>query len=111
MTDSMLLKYARAKDDQDFKWRIAAAMVLKAQEQEHWTLAPESRSLTDWVLANPMESHPTMVTHVSVNSTIAGAITIQNGVVDTSAVPDSDIIFAVGDQWDAVAASVFSVAV
>lgn len=104
---SQLLKYARARDDQDFVWRIAAAMMVKAQEIEKWELTPESRQLVTFVIENPMEAVPAMVNHVSTNPAIAENVDVSNGTVNTSAVPDGDIQFVVGDKWDRVAETVY----
>lgn len=111
MTESNLLKYARAKDDQEFGWRIAAAMQIKAQEIASWELEPASRALTDWVLENPMVSHERMLAWVSTRPGIAAGITITaGGAVSTGDVTDSDIQFTVNEVWDQVAASIFSTA-
>lgn len=107
MPDLDLLKYTRARDDRNFIWRIAGAMVVKAQEIEEWDLSPESRQLVTNVIDNPMEVVPAMVNHVSTNPTIAANVSVNDGAVDTSAVPDSDILFVVGDKWDRVARSVY----
>jgi len=103
MPDQNLLKYARARDDQKFIWRIAAAMTLKAQYQAEFELNEASRALTDWVLDHPMESLPRMVAFVSTNGTVASHVSIEDGAVDTSEVPDSDIEYVVGEKWDTVA--------
>lgn len=107
MTDSTLLKYARARDDADFRWRIAAAMSLKAQAEEKWDLAPASRQLNDWVLANPMVSVERMVAAVATNPAIAADVTLTGGIVDTSAVPDDAIVYTVNQKWDAVAGQLY----
>lgn len=99
----LFLRMARAKDDQNFVWRIAAAMTVKAQYQAEFNLSPSSRALTDWVLDHPMEDVPRMVAFVSTNGTVADKITITDGAIDTSAVPDTDIEYVVGDRWDTVA--------
>ena len=103
MAESNFLKMARARDDQDFVWRISAAMTVKAQYQAEFELNPASRAMTDWVLDHPMEELPRMVAFVSTNGTVAGKITVTDGAIDTSAVPDSDIEYVVGDRWDTVA--------
>ncbi|MFM9430073.1 hypothetical protein [Arthrobacter sp. MP_2.3] len=105
---SQLLKYARAKDDQSFVWRIAAAMMVKAQEIEFWDLQPASRALVDFVLDNPMQAVPAMVNHVSTNPSIAENVTVSNGTVSTEDVPDGDIQYVVGDKWDRVADSLYT---
>lgn len=107
MSDSLLLKYARAKDDPDFVWRISAAMSVHAQEIEFWDLSPASRALTEYVLANPMESVERMVNHLSTSPAIAANITINMDQVITSAVPDGDIQYTVNTKWDIVADSMF----
>lgn len=104
---SVLLKYARARDDADFVWRISAAMVVRAQEMEVWEVGAESRSLIDYVLANPMTPVPKMVNHVSTNPSIAAGVEVEDRFVDTSGVTDEDIQFVVNEKWDRVAESMF----
>lgn len=112
MTASLLLKYARARDDANFVRRISAALIVRAQEQEFWDLsnAPEVRSLVSYVLAHPMETVPAMVNRVSTSPAIAANISITNDMVDTSAVPDDDLQFVVNDQFATVAKGMFPVA-
>ena len=102
---SNLLKYARARDDQDFGWRIAAAMMVRAQEIENDELSPASRSFTDWVLKNPMVPHERVIAFVSTSPVIAENVTIDAGMVSTAAVPDGDIQTVVNQVWDRVAES------
>lgn len=94
-----LLHMARARDDVNLRWRIAAAMQLKAQAEAEWTLSPESTAMRDWVLDNPMEEVKSMTAFVVTNPTIAAAVVIADGAVDTSNVTDNDIKFVVGDKW------------
>lgn len=105
---SDLLKYARARDDQEFVWRIAAAMMVRAQETEFWEVTVNERSLINWVLNNPMAVPQTMVSHVATNATIAAGVVIENSAVDTSGIPDGDIQYVVNDKWARVANSLFS---
>ena len=105
---SDLLKYARARDDQEFVWRIAAAMMVRAQETEFWDLPVNERSLVNWTLNNPMTAPPSMVNHISTNPAIAANIVTENGGVVTSGVPDGDIQFAVNEKWGRVSNSMFS---
>lgn len=105
---SQLLKYARARDDQDFTWRIAAAMMVHAREQEFFELVPAERQLVGWTLDNPMVPNGTMVNFVSTTPAIAANVTITaNGAVSTAGVPDSDIQYVVNTVWPKVAASLF----
>lgn len=102
---SNLLKYARARDDQDFGWRIAAAMMVHAQELDTQELAPPSRAFTDWVLKNPMVPHERVIAFVSTSPSIAANVTVEAGTVSTAGVPDDDIQFVVNEVWDRVADS------
>lgn len=102
---SNLLKYARARDDQDFGWRIAAAMQVRAQEMESWELSEASRSFTNWVLNNPMVPHERMTAFVSTSPSIAANIIIESGAVTTAGVPDADLQYVVNEVWDRVAGS------
>jgi hypothetical protein len=102
---SNLLKYARARDDQDFGWRIAAAMMVRAQDIETDDLPPASRAFTDWVLKNPMVPHERVIAFVSTSPVIAEHVTIESGTVSTAGVPDEDIQTVVNEVWDRVAES------
>jgi hypothetical protein len=102
---SNLLKFARARDDQDFGWRIAAAMQVRAQEIENWELSAPSRAFTGWVLNNPMVPHERMTAFVSTSPAIAENITVESGAVSTAGVPDDDLQFVVNEVWDRVAES------
>lgn len=104
---SNLLKYARAKDDQNFVWRIAAAMMVRAQEMEFWDLSVHSKSLVNWTLNNPMIAPAAMVNHVATNPQIAANVSV-TPMIDTSSVPDTDIQFVVNEKWDRVAESMFT---
>lgn len=105
MTTSKLLKYARARDDQNFGWRISAAMMVRAQEIESWDLSESSRAFTDWVLKNPMVPHERMIAFVSTSPAIAANVSVESGAVSTEGVPDDDIQFVVNQVWDKVADS------
>jgi hypothetical protein len=107
MTDQKFLRIARARDDENFVMRISAAAQMKAQYQAEFDLSPASRALTDWVLEHPMEEVPRLVAFVSTNGTVVNNIAIVNNTIDTSAVPDSDIEYVVGDRWDVVAKLMF----
>lgn len=105
---SDLLKFARARDDQNLIWRISAAMMVRAQETEFWDLDTNSRQLVNWVLDNPMVSLPDMVNHVTTNTSIAANVNVDGGIIDTSGVPDADIQFVVNDKWQRVADGAFN---
>lgn len=105
MPDLELLKFARARDDQSFVWRIAAAMTLEAQYKfgAQPDMSREARMLMEWTLDHPMESDPTMIAFVSTDAGIASHIIINEGLIDTSNVPDGAIRTVVGARWDIVA--------
>lgn len=105
---SNLLKFARARDDADFPWRIAAAMMVYAQQIEQWEISAASKMLVQWVFDNPMVAPSQMVNHVSTNVAIAANVNIDMGRVDTSAVPDDDIQYVVQEKWDRVAETLFT---
>lgn len=105
---SNLLKYARMRDDQTFIWRIAAAMMVRAQEKEFDTaLTANAKSLVNWTLNNPMVAPPAMVNHLSTNPTIAANVSVTPSI-DTTQVPDADIQYVVNEKWDVVANSMFA---
>ncbi|URQ05009.1 hypothetical protein SEA_ITER_21 [Arthrobacter phage Iter] len=60
MADTDLIKYARARDDQDFIWRVAAAVLLEARYKfdANPDMSAESRQLVDWALDNPLSAPP-----------------------------------------------------
>ena len=109
MPESQLLKFARVRDDQEFKWRIGAAMTLKAQALENdGNVSAASRLLINWVLDNPLQVPFPMLAQVITNGTVAGNVSIADNVINTSAVPDGDIEYVVGATWDTVANLIFS---
>lgn len=112
MANMDLLKYARARDDRDFVWRVAAAMTVEAQyklgEQPDMTL--EARKFMDWVLDNPMVEDQLMIAFTSTDEVVASHITIMDGAVKTANVPDEAIKSVVGRRWDLVAARRFGTA-
>lgn len=107
MTTSLLLKYARARDDRDFVWRISAAAMVCAQGHAADTSGTASRSLADYVLERPMSELPLLINHVSTSPDVAASITVENNIIDTSNVPDADIQSVVDAKWDLVAAAMF----
>lgn len=112
MADQELLKYARARDDQEFMWRVTAAMTVEAQYRlgVQPDMSVEARKLIDWVLDHPMEPDPLMMAFVSTDEAVASRIVIDEGRVDTSNVPDQTIKAAVGARWNIVAKRRFTVA-
>lgn len=112
MADTQLLKFARARDHQDFIWRVTAALTVKAQ---YMADVPDGASvegliMRDWVLGNPMAPIEMMTAFASTMPEIAAKVTIGGGGIDTAAVLDSDIIYIVGAKWDTVAKHRFVVA-
>ena len=109
MADMNLLKYARARDDRDFVWRVAAAMTIEAQYKlgANPDMTIEARKLMDWVLDNPMVDDQLMIAFASTDETVAEHITIVDGAVKTADVPDEAIKGVVGRRWDLVAARRF----
>lgn len=107
--DTNLLKYARARDDQEFVWRVAAAMILEAQYKlsANPDMSAEAHALMDWVLDHPMTVTPLMLAFVSTNQAVASGVKIANDRVDTSGATDQAIRDAVGAAWEPVARRMF----
>lgn len=103
--DQELLKFARARDDRDFVWRVSAAMTVEAQYKlgAQPDMTVEARKLMDWVLDNPMIEDHLMLAFASTDENVAAHITIEDGGVSTAAVPDTAIKDVVGRRWDLVA--------
>lgn len=105
MADMQLLKFARARDHQDFEWRVTAALTVKAQYMADvpGNSSVEALALRDWVLDNPMVAVEMMTSFAATMPEIAEKVTIDGGTVDTSQVLDSDISYIVGAKWETVA--------
>lgn len=112
MSDMNLLKYARARDDQDFTWRVTAALTVKAQYMADvpGDSSVEGRAMRDWVLDNPMVPIEMMTAFAATMPEIAANVTIDGGTVDTAHVLDTDISYIVGAKWDTVAKHRFGAA-
>lgn len=110
--DMGLLKYARARDDQDFVWRVAAAMTVEAQYRlgANPDMTLEARKLMDWVLDNPMTGDPIMLAFASTDQEVAAGVNIENGAIITANVRDTAIQNVVGARWNVVAARRFGAA-
>jgi hypothetical protein len=110
MPDLNLLKYARARDSQEFVWRVAAAMTVQAQynyEAKPADQTVESLKLTDWVLENPLQPLAMMTAFAATHPPIAAKVKYEQGTIDTADVLDEDIKYAVGTKWPLVAAKMF----
>lgn len=103
--DKELLKFARARDDQDFVWRVTAALTVKAQYMAEvpGDSSAQALAMRDWVLENPMTPVEMMTAFAATMPEVAANVTIIDGAVDTSAVKDTDITYIVGAKWDTVA--------
>ena len=102
-----LIDTARAMDDQRFRWRVMAALLMKAREE--YAKTPTAATQANWnmanhVLLNPMSEDPTMFALVAIDSAVSEAVTVDaDDTVDTSKVPDTDIIRVVNAMWAPVA--------
>ncbi|ALE05503.1 hypothetical protein AL755_08460 [Arthrobacter sp. ERGS1:01] len=111
MADSELLKYARARDDQEFVWRVSAAMTVEAQYKlgAQPDMSLEAHKLMDWTLDNPLTPDALMISFASTDQNVAKDITVTEGAVNTSAVTDAAIRAVVGARWDIVAKRRFEI--
>lgn len=111
MADTQLLKFARARDHQDFIWRVTAALTVKAQYMAEvpGDSTVEALAMRDWVLDNPMTPLEMMTAFAATMPEIAAKVTIDGGTVDTSHTLDTDITYIVGAKWEAVAQHRFGV--
>lgn len=109
--DTQLLKFARARDDQDFVWRVTAALTVQAQymADEPAGASVPGLAMRDWVLDNPMTPIDMMTAFAATMPEIAANVTIIDGAVDTSGARDEHINYIVGVKWDTVAAHRFGV--
>lgn len=109
MADTDLLKYARARDDQDFVWRVAAAVLLEARYkyEANPAMSLEAHKLMDWALDHPLEAPELMVSFVATAPDVAAGISLDNGAVNTSEASDAAIKAAVGASWETVARQMF----
>ncbi|UAJ15382.1 hypothetical protein SEA_NIOBE_21 [Arthrobacter phage Niobe] len=109
MADTELIKYARARDDQDFVWRVAAAVLLEARYkfEANPDMSAESRKLMDWSLDAPLTAPPLMVAFVAADPSVAAGVVVDNGAVITSGASDAAIKAAVGAAWETVARQMF----
>lgn len=103
--DTQLLKFALARDHQDFIWRVAAALTVKAQYMADVPggASVEGLAMRDWVLDNPMVPLEMMTAFAATMPEIAAKVTIDGGTLDTSLVLDQHINYIVGVKWDTVA--------
>lgn len=110
--DMDLLKYARARDDQDFVWRVSAAMTVEAQYKlgAQPDMSVEAGKLMNWVLDNPMVTDPLMLAFASTDQDVVAGIVIENGAVITAGATDAAIKGVIGRRWDLVAARRFGTA-
>ncbi|WVX88009.1 hypothetical protein SEA_TFORTROY_21 [Arthrobacter phage TforTroy] len=111
MADTELLKYARSRDDQDFVWRVAAAMLIEARYKfdTNPDMSAEARQLMEWTLEHPLEAPPLMVAFVATDQSVAAGVTVADDTIDTSGATDSAIKYAVGASWETVARRMFLV--
>lgn len=109
MADTDLLKYARARDDQDFVWRVAAAVLLEARYkyEANPPMSLEAHKLMDWALDAPLQAPPLMVAFVAADAAVAEGVVVDNGAVITSGASDAAIKAAVGASWETVARQMF----
>ncbi|UIW13505.1 hypothetical protein PQD80_gp21 [Arthrobacter phage Lizalica] len=109
MADTELIKYARARDDQDFVWRVAAAVLLEARYkfEANPVMSLESRKLMEWALDSPLTAPPLMVAFVAADAAVASGVVVDNGAVITSGASDAAIKAAVGASWETVARQMF----
>lgn len=109
MADTELIKYARSRDDQDFVWRVAAAVLLEARYKfdAQPAMSAEAVQLVEWALDNPLTAPPLMVAFVASDPAVAAGVTIDNGAIDTSEASDAAIKYAVGASWETVARRMF----
>ncbi|GGL83590.1 hypothetical protein [Glutamicibacter protophormiae] len=103
MAESLFLAAARAMDDFAIKQRIRAAVAFHAQ-----TLLSGNGNETNYAIAallNPQALDATMMALVLVDESIASMITVSDDgqTLDTSTVPDANILSRVQAAWPLVA--------
>lgn len=97
-----LINTARALDDQNFRWRVAAAQLNTAAAKVGATGNDYNFAIR--TLMDPQKVDPSMLGFVSVDSAVSDAVVVNaEGTVSTDAVLDSDILRVVQARWSAVA--------
>jgi hypothetical protein len=109
MADLELLKFARARDDQHFVLRVAAATTHEAGTRlmSGTTQTASTKALMDWALANPINTTPLFLAFAANSAAVAAKVTLIDGTVDTTEVLDADIRAIVAQVFDVVALQMF----
>lgn len=112
MPDLDLLKYARARDDANFGFRVSAALMVEAlyRVETKPNVSVEALAMMNWVLDNPLQPIDLMNAFAATMPEIAAKVTITDNAVSTTDVLDSDIKYIVGAKWDTVATKRFTAA-
>ncbi|USL85072.1 hypothetical protein [Arthrobacter phage SWEP2] len=99
-----LIATARALDDPRFLWRVNAAAITVAAARVKETNS-DAQVYAEYVLDNPMQQNLTLAALVACTPAVAAAIEVDAfNTVSTEAVPDTDILYVVGEVWATVAA-------
>lgn len=92
---SDLLKSARALDDDRFRWRVQAAMIVAAQAK-----LTENDPLALSVLSYPQQEDTRMIALVASDEVVRAGISVDgDNTVDTESVTDEAIQAAVMAAW------------
>jgi hypothetical protein len=102
MAQGDLYKIGRLVDNDTFRIRVRAAMLVYSQTQLTSSSA-EAKNLAIWVLLNPQTDEMSMVSLVAADTTVLGATTVTDDVADHSGVQDTAIQARVNAQWATVA--------
>jgi hypothetical protein len=103
MAQGDLYKMGRLVQDERFRVKVRAAMLVHAQTQLGTTAPAESRNLAIWALINPEANEISMVSLVAADTTVLNGTTVTNETVSHDDVADSTIQSRVVNQWTTVA--------
>ncbi len=102
MAQGDLYKIGRLVDNDTFRVRVRAAMLIYAQTKLGATVV-EERNLAIWVLLNPQADEMSMVSLVAADTAVLAATTVTENVAVHDNVQDTAIQNRVNSQWATVA--------
>lgn len=103
MAQGDLYKIGRLVQNDGFRVRVRAAMLVYAQTQLGSTAPAESRHLAIWVLLNPEADEMSMVSLTAADTTVLSQTTVTEDVAIHNNVQDTAIQNRVNSQWTTVA--------
>lgn len=102
MAQGDLFKIGRLVDNEAFRVRVRAAMLVTAQTKLTAS-ALDERYLAQWVLLNPTADELSMVSLTAADASVLSATVVEDFVANAEAVQDTAIQARVNSQWATVA--------